>query len=79
MPARYVKPKDLMEWYSISRSQVTKIMKEMIDSGRYPPNAIIGGPRCKRINPKCFADYFENMEWLRHPNMRKYVKPYKGG
>ena len=76
MSAKYVRAKDLMEWYSISRSQVTKIMHEMTESGRYPPDAIIGSGHCKRIDKKCFADYFENMEWLRHPNMKRFVKPY---
>ena len=72
----YLRPKDLMERYSISRSQVKKIMDEMLASKRYPKSAIIGDTRCRRIDQEAFQDYFENMEWLRHPNMQKYVKPY---
>lgn len=77
MKERYVRPKDLMEYYSISRSQVSKIMQEMLESKRYPKDAIIGDKRCRRIDKDCFQDYFENMDWLRHPNMKKYVKPYE--
>ena len=73
----YLKPKEIMERYSISRSMVNKMKDEMLQSGRYPKNAIIGAPRCWRIDEDAFQDYFENLEYLRHPNMRKYVKPYR--
>lgn len=73
----YLRPKDLMAKYSISRSMVNKIIDEMIALKRYPSSAIIGASRCRRIDQDAFQDYFENMEWLRHPNMRRFVKPYK--
>ena len=75
---KYKRIKDLMAEYALSRSMVTKMMEEMVASGRYPPSAIIGDRYCKRIDERAFQDYFENMKWLRHPNMKKYVKPYGG-
>lgn len=79
MSFQYMRIKDLMERYSISRSMVNKIIEEMIESKRYPSAAIIGTNYCRRIDANAFQDYFENMSWLRHPNMKKYVKPYRGG
>ncbi len=75
----YAKPTDLMQKYSISRSMVRKIIREMQETKRYPKAAIIGTAYCLRIDTDCFQDYFENMEYLRHPNMRKYVEEYKKG
>lgn len=74
----YLRIKDIMAQYSLSRSMVNKILVEMAEIKRYPKSAIIGANRCRRIDQDAFQDYFENMEWLRHPNMRKFVKPYKG-
>jgi hypothetical protein len=54
------------------------MIKEMQQSKRYPAAAIVGGT-CKRINGDAFQDFIENREALKHPNMRKYLKPYKGG
>jgi hypothetical protein len=75
----YVKTSDLASSYSISRSTVYRILKEMQESSRYPPNAIIGVGKRKRISVEAFQDYYTNMEWLRHPNMKKFVKPYREG
>jgi hypothetical protein len=73
----YAKASELESSYSISRSTVYRILKEMQESNRYPPNAIIGVGKRKRISVEAFQDYYMNMEWLRHPNMKKYVKPYR--
>jgi hypothetical protein len=48
----------------------------MIASKRYPASAIIGDT-CRRVDADAIQDYMENRSFLRHPNMRKYVKPYK--
>ena len=73
----YAKPKDLALEYAISRSMVSKIIQEMQESKRYPRSAIIGGT-CLRVSKDAFQDYMENREDLKHPNMAKYIKPYKG-
>ncbi len=75
----YAKTSDLASSYSISRSTVYRILKEMQESNRYPPNAIIGVGKRKRISVEAYQDYYTNMEWLRHPNMKKFVKPYREG
>ena len=72
----YVRIKDLMEKYTLSRRMVETILKEMKELNRYPKGFIVGARRCYRIDEDAFHDYFENMTWLRHPNMRKFVKPY---
>ena len=74
----YAKTADLASQYSINRSTVYLIIKEMQASNRYPRSAIIGEGKRRRIDQDAFQDYYENMDWLRHPNMKKYVKPYKG-
>lgn len=74
----YYKIKEIMDKYKISRSTACRMIKEMQQSKRYPAAAIIGGT-CKRINGDAFQDFMENREALKHPNMKKYLKPYKGG
>lgn len=73
----YLTPREIQEIYKISASMVSKINKEMIESKRYPQSAIIGNQRFRRIDAAAFQDYMENMEQLRHPTMRRFVKPYK--
>ena len=73
----YKKTGDLMTEYSISRATTYRIIKEMQSLGRYPASAIIGDSRRRRVDEDAFRDYWENMEQLRHPNMRKYVKPFR--
>ena len=82
----YLKIIDIMNKYQISRTSVNTMIAEMQDckSGkhlkkRYPASAVIGIKRMRRIDSDCFQDYFENLERLRHPNMRKYVDDYKYG
>lgn len=72
----YKRPRDLVEEYSLSRSMVSKLLQEMLESKRYPAGAIVGGT-CRRVDADAFQDYMENREQLKHPNMRKYVKPYR--
>lgn len=74
----YAKTSELAAEYSINRSTVYRILKEMQASKRYPRSVIIGEGKMKRIDRDAFQDYMENITWLRHPNMKKYVKPYKG-
>lgn len=73
----YLKATDLKDMYRISISMVNKIVREMLDCKRYPKSAIIGDRRFRRIDSDAFQDYMENMEYLRHPTMKKYVQPYK--
>lgn len=74
----YLKIKDIMQKYKISRTTANRIINEMQQAKRYPASAIIGGT-CRRIDAAAFQDYMENREQLKHPNMRKYLKPYRGG
>lgn len=74
----YLKVVEIMEKYNISRSTACRILHEMQQLNRYPKSAIIGG-RCCRIEGEAFQDYMENRQQLKHPSMKKYVKPYKGG
>lgn len=74
----YLKSKEIQEKYKIGHSTVSRIIYEMIDSKRYPASAIIGDT-CRRVDADAFQDYMENRTFLKHPNMRKYVKPYKKG
>lgn len=73
----YLKINDLLDMYSISRSTAYRMIKEMQELNRYPKSSIIGSGKRRRIDKDAFQDFFENMEMLRHPNMRKYVEPYK--
>jgi DNA-binding transcriptional regulator GbsR (MarR family) len=73
----YLKAKDIMEKYQIGRSTVSKIIAEMLEANRYPASAIIGDT-CRRVDSEAFQDYMENRSLLKHPNMKRYVKPYKG-
>ena len=54
------------------------MIREMQELNRYPKSAVIGSGKCRRIDKAAFQDFFENMEYLRHPVMKKYVEPYKG-
>ncbi len=72
----YKKVKDLMAEYSISRSTVRLLLSEMEEANRYPNSAIIGGS-CIRVDADCFQDYMENRRELKHPTMKKYVKPFR--
>lgn len=74
----YLKTKDIMQKYNISRATASRIIQEMQQAKRYPANAIIGGT-CRRIDADAIQDFMENREQLKHPNMRKYLKPYRGG
>ena len=76
--AKYKSPKDLMTEYSISRSTVSNIIKEMLKSSRYPPNTFIKGS-ITRVNADAFQDYMNHRELLKHPNMRRYVPAYQKG
>jgi predicted phage tail protein len=67
-----------MKKYQIARSTVSKILSEMIASERYPSSAVVGGS-CIRVDSEAFQDYMENRSLLKHPNMQKYIKPYRGG
>jgi hypothetical protein len=72
----YLKTSEITEKYKVSRSTVSNLIAEMIASKRYPASAIIGDT-CRRVDADAIQDYMENRSFLRHPNMRKYVKPYK--
>ena len=72
----YLKSKEIQTKYKIGHSTVSRIIQEMIESNRYPASAIVGDT-CRRIDSEAFQDYMENRSFLKHPNMRKYVKPYK--
>ena len=74
----YLRIKDLMENYSLSRKTVSNMLTEMVSSNRYPASAIVGGT-CRRVDADAFQDFMENREMLKHPNMRKYLKPYRKG
>lgn len=74
----YLKSKQIAEKYSLSRSTLSRMLQEMLDSKRYPASAIIGDT-CRRIDAAAFQDFMENRAMLRHPNMRRYLKPYKEG
>lgn len=74
----YLKAKDIMEKYQIGRSTVSKIIAEMMEANRYPASAVIGDT-CRRVDSEAFQDYMENRSLLKHPNMQKYIKPYRGG
>lgn len=74
----YKRPKDIMEEYKISRSTFRRMIEEMQGSGRYPRSAIIGDT-CRRIDGDAFQDFLEVRAELKHPTMRRYLKPYKGG
>ena len=74
----YLKSSDIREKYNIGRNTVSRLINEMIESKRYPASAIIGGT-CRRVDSDAIQDYMENRSFLKHPNMRKYVKPYKKG
>ena len=41
----YKRPRDLVEEYSLSRSMVSKLLQEMLESKRYPVGAIVGGEK----------------------------------
>lgn len=73
----YLRIKDLMENYSLSRKTVSNMLTEMLNSNRYPASAIVGGS-CRRVDADAFQDFMENREMLKHPNMKKYLRPYKG-
>jgi hypothetical protein len=49
----------------------------MMEANRYPASAVIGDT-CRRVDSEAFQDYMENRSLLKHPNMKRYVKPYKG-
>ena len=72
----YLRIKDLMENYSLSRKTVSNMLTEMVDSKRYPASVIVGGT-CRRVDADAFQDFMENRDMLKHPNMRKYLKPYR--
>ena len=72
----YLKTSEIVTKYKISRSTVRNLIAEMLASKRYPASAIIGDT-CRRVDADAIQDYMENRSFLRHPNMRKYVKPYK--
>jgi hypothetical protein len=72
----YLKTSEIVTKYKVSRSTVSNLITEMIASKRYPASAIIGDT-CRRVDADAIQDYMENRSFLRHPNMRKYVKPYK--
>ena len=74
----YLKSKQIAEKYSLSRSTLTRMVQEMQDSKRYPASAIVGDT-CRRIDAAAFQDFMENRAMLCHPNMRRYLKPYKEG
>lgn len=74
----YLKSKQIAEKYSLSRSTLRRMLQEMTDSKRYPASAIVGDT-CRRIDAAAFQDFMENRAMLRHPNMRRYLKPYKEG
>lgn len=74
----YLRIKDLMQNYSLSRKTVGNMLTEMLESKRYPNSAIVGGT-CRRVDADAFQDFMENRDMLKHPNMRKYLKPYKKG
>ena len=63
--------------YGYHPSTISRMVAEMKGSGRYPANAIIGERKRRRVLVEAFEDYLVNMEMLKHPNMKKYVKPYK--
>lgn len=73
----YLKTKEIAEQYSISRSTVYRIIEEMQALGRYPRDAIIGARKMRRIDEDALRDYMINIDQLRHPTMRRYVKPYR--
>ena len=72
----YLKTSEITEKYKVSRSTVSNLISEMISSERYPSSAIIGDT-CRRVDADAIQDYMENRGWLKHPNMKKYVKPYR--
>ena len=72
----YLKTSEIVTKYKVSRSTVSNLIAEMLASKRYPASAIIGDT-CRRVDADAIQDYMENRSFLRHPNMRKYVKPYK--
>lgn len=72
----YLKTSEIVTKYKVSRSTVSNLIAEMLASKRYPASAIIGDT-CRRVDADAIQDYMENRTFLRHPNMRKYVKPYK--
>jgi hypothetical protein len=74
----YKRIKDLMVEYSLSRRTVGNMLVEMTESKRYPTSAIVGGT-CRRVDADAFQDFMENRDMLKHPNMRKYLKPYRKG
>lgn len=74
----YLRVNDILEIYSISRSTAYRMIKEMQELNRYPKSSIIGSGKRRRIDKAAFQDFYENMEYLRHPVMKKYVEPYKG-
>lgn len=75
----YVKTIDLASKYSYSRSTIYALVKEMEASDRYPKDAIIGSGRMRRVDADAFQDFMENLTLIRHPNMRRTLRPYKRG
>lgn len=74
----YLRIKDLMQNYSLSRKTVSNMLAEMVECKRYPASVIVGGT-CRRVDADAFQDFMENRDMLKHPNMRKYLKPYRKG
>jgi len=53
------------------------MVAEMRQTGRYPPNSIIGERKRRRVKVEAFEDFLINRELLRSPTMKKHIKPYK--
>ena len=75
----YLKSTELMDRYQISRSTVYRILKEMQESNRYPPNAIIGVGKRKRISVEAFQDYYTEYGMAPTSEYEEICKAIQGG
>lgn len=75
----YLKIADLGKQYDFSSSTMYRLVREMVECGRYPNDTVIGIGKMRRVDPDAFKDFVINLQLIRHPTMRKMLGPYKRG
>lgn len=73
----YANQTQLASQFGFHPNTICKMVAEMRQTGRYPPNSIIGERKRRRVKVEAFEDFLINRELLRSPIMKKHVKPYK--
>ena len=77
----YMSRKHLSEEFDLSETTTDKVIRQLrneIESGRYPPDAVLDYGRNVRVEYKAFKDCMKFGDALQDPYNRKLVPNYGG-